>query len=38
MKKSIIVGTILMACSAFAAPVLEYDFSKKSNIWNCRKT
>ena len=27
MKKSIIVGTILMACSAFAAPVLEYDFS-----------
>lgn len=27
MKKSIIVGAILMACSAFAAPVLEYDFS-----------
>ena len=27
MKKSLIVGAILMACSAFAAPVLEYDFS-----------
>lgn len=27
MKKSLIVGAILVACSAFAAPVLEYDFS-----------